>query len=395
MEALEPAPLPPDTGAADRATAERLLGLLRRGAPVGPDDLRAAEDLHARYHAPARVLLEATLIRAAEQARARRAHSEAESFLRRAATVAPGSAHPQQALVALLLEAGDWSAAESAARAALALAPGDRPTTRGLAYALVRQDRSREAREILEEFLERNDDPSARALLARIDRDLAPEADLVERRIAHFHVRYDGEEHERVGRAILRVLERHYATLVTTLDHRPDSPISVILLSRESYAETTGAPGWSGGLYDSFDGRVRIPIGGLTPSLTPEMDDTLLHELTHAFVATISRGVAPREIHEGLAQLMEGKRVERLLDETTLAALAEGRLGGVGGFYMASLSFVEFLEGQRGQGGLNDLLKAMAETGNVNAAFEKVYRRDVQSLRRDWQARLRQRYGRR
>jgi hypothetical protein len=257
----------------------------------------------------------------------------------------------------------------------------------------VRQDRSREARETLEDLLERHDDASARALLARIDRDLVPEADLVERRIAHFRVRYDGEEHERVGRAILRVLERHYATLVTTLDHQPDSPITVILLSRESYAETTGAPGWSGGLYDSFDGRVRIPIGGLTPSLTPQMDDTLLHELTHAFVATISRGVAPREIHEGLAQLMEGKRVERLLDDRALAALAEGRLGGVGGFYVASLSFVEFLEGQRGQGGLNDLLKAMAETGNVNAAFEEVYRRDVQSLRRDWQARLRQRHG--
>jgi hypothetical protein len=30
----------------------------------------------------------------------------------------------------------------------------------------------------------------------------------------------------------------------------------------------------------------------------------------------------------------------------------------------------------------------------VEAAFEQVYRRDVASLRRDWQARLRQRYGR-
>ena len=93
--------------------------------------------------------------------------------------------------------------------------------------------------------------------------------------------RYDGEEHEAVGRAVLRVLDRHYATLVRTLDHQPGSPIAVILLSRESYAAATGAPGWSGGLYDSFDGRVRIPIGGLTPALTPEMDDTLLHELTH------------------------------------------------------------------------------------------------------------------
>ena len=139
---------------------------------------------------------------------------------------------------------------------------------------------------------------------------------------------------------------------------------------------------------------MRIPIGGLTPTLTPEIDDTLLHELTHAFVANISLGVAPREVHEGLAQLMEGKRVADLLDPTTLSALAEGRFGGVGGFYMASLSFVEYLHGQRGQGGLNDLLRAMAETGSADAAFQQVYRRDVQALRRDWSARLRQQYGR-
>jgi len=296
--------------------------------------------------------------------------------------------------VGIFLGTANWSEAESWARAALAVAPGDPETSRALAYALLRQDRSREATEILEGLLDRHDDPEALALLEKIQFDLAPEADLVERRLAHFHVRYDGEKHERVGRAILLVLDRHYATLVRTLDHQPDSPIAVILLSRESYATATGAPGWSGGFYDSFDGRVRIPIGGLTPTLTPEIDDTLLHELTHAFVANISLGVAPREVHEGLAQLMEGKRVADLLDPTTLSALAEGRFGGVGGFYMASLSFVEYLHGQRGQGGLNDLLRAMAETGSADAAFQQVYRRDVQALRRDWSARLRQQYGR-
>ena len=67
---------------------------------------------------------------------------------------------------------------------------------------------------------------------------------------------------------------------------------------------------------------------------------------------------------------------------------------GIGGFYMASLSLVEYLHGQRGQGGLNDLLRAMAETGSADAAFQQVYRRDVQALRRDWSARLRQQYGR-
>jgi hypothetical protein len=168
----------------------------------------------------------------------------------------------------------------------------------------------------------------------------------------------------------------------------------VILLSRESYYDATGAPAWSGGRYDAFDGRVRLPIGGLTTALKPEIDGTLLHELTHAFVTDRSRGVAPREIQEGLAQLLEGKRAEDLLDETQMTALAEGRIQGVAGFYLASLSFAEYLSAQRGQGGINDLLQAMADTGSADAAFEDVYGRDFASLRRDWETRLRNRYGR-
>jgi hypothetical protein len=36
----------------------------------------------------------------------------------------------------------------------------------------------------------------------------------------------------------------------------------------------------------------------------------------------------------------------------------------------------------------------MADTGNAEAAFEDVYGRDLASLRRDWETRLRNRYGR-
>ena len=46
---------------------------------------------------------------------------------------------------------------------------------------------------------------------------------MTEQQLAHFHVRYDGAAHEGVGREILRVLERHYATLSGTLDHQPAS----------------------------------------------------------------------------------------------------------------------------------------------------------------------------
>ncbi|HEX9186251.1 MAG TPA: basic secretory protein-like protein, partial [Vicinamibacteria bacterium] len=366
---------------------------LRARQPLSPDDVRQAEDLYARYPAPARDLLEAVLIGAAASHHEAHRTDAAVALLERARAVAPASPNAPRVLLALRSEAGDWPAAEAAARDLLGLRPGDAEAARALAYALVRQDRSREAADFLAAFLESSSDPPARALLERIRRDRAPEAALDEARLAHFHVRYDGEAHEDVGREIVRLAERHYATLVRTFDHQPKAPIPVILLSREGYYDAAGAPAWSGGLYDSFDGRVRIPIGGLTASLDSELEGTLLHELVHAFVTDLSRGAAPRELHEGLAQYAEGKRSLTLAGEEGLRALADGRLQGVAGFYLSALAFVEELMAQRGQGGVNDLLRAMAETGQADEAFRRVYGKDLAGLQRDFAARLRQRHG--
>jgi hypothetical protein len=233
----------------------------------------------------------------------------------------------------------------------------------------------------------------ARALLTRIRSGMASEKGMTEQQLAYFHVRYDGESHEEVGRAILRALERHHATLVRTFDHQPATTIPVILFSRQGYYDSTGAPAWAGGHFDNLDGRIRIPIGGLTASLTPDMDETLIHELTHAFINDRTRGVAPRDLHEGLAQYMEGKRAASVFSPAQLQAIAGGRAGGVGGFYAEALSFVEFLIAERGQGGINDLLGAMAETGSVDEAYRRVYGRDYQGSRRAWRDRIKQQYG--
>jgi hypothetical protein len=214
-----------------------------------------------------------------------------------------------------------------------------------------------------------------------------------EQKLARFNVRYDGTAHDDVGREILRTLERHYATLARVLDHEVKAPIPVVLFTEQSYYDATGAPAWSGGQYDHFDGRVRIPIGGLTPALTSDIDDVLIHELTHAFVADRSGGKAPRDIHEGLAQYMEGKRIARLLSDEQATALASGRVTGVGGFYLGALAFVEYLIAVRGQGGVNDLLKAMAETGDVDEAFRGVYGRDHEGTSEAWRRRFRQQQG--
>jgi hypothetical protein len=271
--------------------------------------------------------------------------------------------------------------------------PGDAEGLWGLGYALFRQDRNREAIYALRDAVEAGDTGQARALLERLEKGTRDESGMTEQQLAHFHVRYDGDEHTDVGREILRALERHYATLVVSFDHQPAQPVPVILFSRQKYYDASGAPAWSGGAYDTLDGRIRIPIGGLTSSLTPDMDGTLLHELTHAFVHDISRGQAPRDLHEGLAQYMEGKRLASTLSPDQLRALADGRVAGVGGFYLEALGYVEYLVGLRGLGGLKDLLRAMGDSGSAEAAFREIYGKPPAGLRADAQAYLKSRHG--
>src|SRR5205823_11633712 len=132
--------------------------------------------------------------------------------------------------------------------------------------------------------LEIRDNDEVHAAKERIEKTMADESGMAERRLAHFNVRYDGEEHEAIGREILRALERHYATLVGAFDFEPTNTIPVILFTREAYYDAAGAPSWAGGNFDGTDGRIRLPIGGLTTSLSPYLDGVLIHELTHAFV---------------------------------------------------------------------------------------------------------------
>ncbi len=379
----------------DHDAALQLSTKLNNHQPVGLGDLRAAEDLHARYgrEPKLRDLMAATLLTLAAQERAQHRLAEAAGYVRRAVALRTEEALPRVALMELLIEAGDWPGAEAAGREALRLLPRDRGVLEGIAYSLFRQDRNREAAEYYRAVVDLGGSATARGYLDRIHKNLNDEQGMTEQRLSHFHVRYDGGEHDDVGREILRVLERHFATLATRFDHQLAEAVPVILFSQQDYYNAAGAPAWSGGVFDHTDGRIRVPIGGLTSALTPDMEGTLIHELTHAFVNDRSHGLAPREVHEGLAQYLEGKRLSAMLSDAQKRALADGRLQGVGGFYLQALCFAEYMISVRGQGGVNDVLKAMADTGSVDDAFRQIYGQDYAATRKLWWNHFRQQYG--
>ena len=336
-------------------------------------------------------LAEAALLRLAARQSGEKQSAEAVQTLRRATALNPASLAPRLALLRELSGQSDWPAVEQEAREALAIDARSPDAHEALGVALMRLGRDQEAIEELKAAVALDYSPQAQALLLKLRKGQDDERSMKEESLGYFTLRYEGQAHEAVGSEILRALERHYATLTVTFGRHPSARIPVILFTEQAFYQATHAPRWSGGLYDNSDGRIRLPIGGLTTSLSPELDNVLIHELTHAFVADMSHGRAPLALHEGLAMHMEGKRLDEMLTRDQLRALADGQMSGVALTYLSGLAFAEYLIEQRGWGGVKDLLRAMGE--GQEDAFQKVYGQTAQELGRATEVRLRQRYG--
>jgi hypothetical protein len=123
------------------------------------------------------------------------------------------------------------------------------------------------------------------------------------------------------------------------------------------------------------------------------MEDVLVHELSHAFVDEMSGGHAGRDLQEGLAQYMEGKRIESELSLAELKRLAGSGGANVMSFYHLSLAVSQQLVLSRGQGMVNQLLKGMKEAGSEDAGFQKVFGQPGAAMKRDILATFWRRYS--
>jgi hypothetical protein len=375
--------LPQVAPAGDHQDVARLLRLVQRKGVVSGDDVAAAESLATRYPQEDGVILlrEAILLEAAERATSERRFPEAAAYLRRVTALHPDDTAGYLALINLGLKKSDWPEVESAARAALAVEPQNIEAGVALGYGLLRQDRVDEAEDALRAVLERGENATARRLLAKIENTQRQEKGLAQQRLAHFTVRYDGEAHETIGRHVLDVLEEHYVALSLRFGHQPLDPVPVVLLTREKYYDGT-APAWSGGQYDGADGRVRVPIRGLTAARVRDLESTLLHELCHVFVADMTGNRAPRDLQEGLAQFVEGETSAELARKSPAVPGPESNKAFA--FYLGALRFVEYLMTQGGQPMLNAALAETGRTGDLEKAFAETYGSSYSALRKAW-----------
>ncbi len=198
----------------------------------------------------------------------------------------------------------------------------------------------------------------------------------------HFTLRYDGAVTEgNVGREVLAFLEQQFDGLVRRYNHLPPSVIVVILYPAREFHEVTGTPSWTGGI---FDGKIRVPIGGLH-RMTDSLRRVLTHELTHSFVTSKSGGNASRWMQEGLAQLEEGKSPSR----GALTALGRTYRSGGSSWgeeldYASSLALVHFLVGRYGYYSLVQILEQEGRGRDEDQALRHVLGVNTDRLFRDW-----------
>jgi len=199
----------------------------------------------------------------------------------------------------------------------------------------------------------------------------------------HFNVRYDGDVDRSLAREVMDYLEVQYWELSDRLRHAPPQPITVLLYPTRDFREVTRSPEWVGGLYD---GKIRVPLGGLS-RLDDRAKGVLAHELTHAVVHSKTRGHCPRWLHEGLAQLADGRRATRADGREVAKLLSTGppERWAAGGFsYPAALSLTNYLVEQRGFDGLVWTLESLAKGADIDAALRRTYGFDYVAICGRW-----------
>jgi tetratricopeptide (TPR) repeat protein len=144
----------------------------------------------------------------------------------------------------------------------------------------------------------------------------------------------------------------------------------VVLYGGRAFFALASVPDWVSGVYD---GKIRVALRANAED-PAALSSVLAHELAHALMRQASADRAPGWLHEGVAQWLEGRRVSReevraemRRHEARSIEELEGRFPGAmdraqaRALYAQSLSLVEYLVAQRGEGALSCLVARLRE----------------------------------
>lgn len=212
------------------------------------------------------------------------------------------------------LNAGDWKCVEKNVRELLNESPNDTNLQLHLAGVLFEQERYKECVQYIESLNFRNSD-----LNYLVEKSILLESEMenlgVEKSM-HFRLEFDGTPTKKDVMEALAVLEVAYDSLSNLFGFMPENKICVVLYEEKEYQGVGPRPDWVGAV---FDGKLRIPVNMM--EYREVYRPVLFHELTHAFVRSMTRAELPFWLNEGIAQVIDGLRKDRERPKGTVPSL--------------------------------------------------------------------------
>jgi len=149
----------------------------------------------------------------------------------------------------------------------------------------------------------------ARRLLDKVEREWRAEAGFRREVTPRFVVKYRDTLDAGARRQIVAQLEAAAARIGRMLAYAPQQRTTVVLYEHHEFRHVTRVHAWATGL---FDGKIRLPVGRVQPQ-ADELERLAVHEYAHAAIHDLTRGRAPRWLHEGVAQALEGAASDPIL----------------------------------------------------------------------------------
>lgn len=320
----------------------------------------------------------------------------AEQATRRAVELLPEDATIRLNLAACLDERGYPARAAAEVRKAVAL---DDASARGHDRMAAVHQREGRLAQALEEWEKAGalapGDRGIATRLAQARASVAAESRLAHQVSAHFECLFDMERDAVLASKVLQTLEEAQGIVAADLQRNGQDRLVVVLLPTEEFQLVTGAHGWVAGLYD---GRIRLPVKDVGQRES-ELLARARHEYIHSVLSPLGRR-APGWLHEGLAQVFEGRSaaqaVRRAGEQPAIAydALADtfaatrsaerARL-----LYDTALGFVAWLrDGVRGAS-FRLAMAALFDDRTLDEAFRAGYDAKLSDLYEKFQASVR------
>lgn len=200
------------------------------------------------------------------------------------------------------LNQGNWDCAEKNVRTLLKETPNDTNLQLHLAGILLEKGSYSDCIEHIDSL--KFQSPTAEKIKEKATQLAKEEGELQIEDSRHFRLEFDGTPSKTDIYEALTVLEVAYDSLGRLFNFYPEKRIHLVLYQSKEFQGSSSRPEWVGAI---FDGKLRISLSAMKHREIYR--PMIIHELTHAFIHSITLGQIPLWLNEGIAQEVDGSEL--------------------------------------------------------------------------------------